>query len=140
VHATKGNWKVTTPEGRVKTNIKRVLDAFGVYYLMPVQMGLGAAGVDFHCVTKVTHIIENEPRDLPIAFFIEAKKPGDEPTGRQRVFMEDRRKYQNAMSFVIDDDPSIKHVTGGLEALTKWLEQIEDQNERTREQFNHAVF
>jgi hypothetical protein len=122
----------------VKANIKRVLDAFGVYYLMPVQMGLGAAGVDFHCVVGVNYVIDNEVKKLPIAFFIEAKKPGDVPTGRQKAFLLDRMNQQNAATFVIDDDPSIKHVTGGLEALTRWLEQIEDQNERTREQFNHA--
>ena len=28
-----------TPEGKVKKEVKRVLDAFGVYYFMPVQMG-----------------------------------------------------------------------------------------------------
>lgn len=126
-----------TPEGRVKANIRRVLDAFGVYYLMPVQMGLGAAGVDFHCVVKVTYIIDGAPIDLPIGFFIEAKKPGDEPTGRQKVFLQDRREQQNAKTFVIDDDPSINHITGGLEQLTVWLEAIEDRNERTLAKFTH---
>lgn len=106
---------------------------------MPVQMGLGAAGVDFHCVQKVAYIIGGRLQELPIAFFIEAKKPGDEPTGRQDAFLRDRREQQNCRTFVIDDDPSINHVTGGLEELTNWLESIEDSNELTRSSFARSV-
>ena len=128
-----------TPEGRVKKNIRRVLDSFeGVYYLMPVQMGLGAAGVDFHCVVKVAYAIDGKLVELPIAFFIEAKKPGDEPTPRQEQFLKDRREQQGCKTFVIDDDPSINHYSGGLEDLTKWLQDIEEHNERTRARFASA--
>lgn len=110
-----------TPEGRVKENIKRVLDAFGVYAFMPVQRGMGAAGVDFHCVVRYG--------DLALAFFIEAKKPGEGPTARQGSFLRDRRDKQCAMSFVIDDDPSISEGLGEINNLVKWLEQIETYNE-----------
>lgn len=106
---------------------------------MPVQMGLGAAGLDFHCVTKVACNVEGSLLELPLAFFIEAKKPGDQPTERQKLFAQDRMEQQNARTFIIDDDPSIKHVTGGLENLTNWLEEIEDNNERTRAQFRADV-
>lgn len=110
-----------TPEGRVKKNIKRILDSFGVYYLMPVQHGIGPAGLDFHCV--VQHC------DLAIAFFIEAKKPGDGPTGRQDNFIKERKEKQNARTFVIDEDPSINKGSG-IEELTQWLAEIEADNER----------
>src|ERR1700733_6596010 len=104
-----------TPEGKVKKEIKRVLDAFGVYYFMPVQMGLGAAGLDFHCAMRFG--------DHALAFFIEAKKPGAEPTTRQANFADDRRKQQAARTFVIDGDVS---------ELVEFLERMEEYNERHR--------
>ena len=105
-----------TPEGKTKDSISRVLKAFGVYYFMPVQGGFGAAGVDYHCVVR--------RGDTAVAFFIEAKKPGGEPTGRQADFLADRREKQRAKTFVIDDD---NHT---LAELVQWLEQIEAYNER----------
>lgn len=106
---------MTTPEGRTKASINRVLDAFGVYYFMPVQTGLGARGVDYHCAVRY--------KDWCIAFFIEAKKPGGEATSIQRNFLRERREKQRAKTFVIDGD----NVT--LEELVRWLEKIEDANE-----------
>ena len=105
----------------MKKNIRRILDSFGVYYLMPVQHGIGAAGVDFHCVTRYG--------DLCMGFFIEAKKPGGEPTARQDNFLKERYEKQCARTFVIDDDPTINEGSGGIEALVVWLEQIEKYNE-----------
>ena len=101
-----------TPEGKVKKEIKRVLDAFNVYYLMPVQMGIGAAGLDFHCVVRFG--------DHGLAFFIETKAPGEKPTDRQGLFAEERRKNQCARTFVID---------GKLDELIEFLERVEEYNE-----------
>jgi hypothetical protein len=118
---------MTTPEGRTKTSIDRVLKAFDfVYAFKPVQMGMGAAGVDYHCVAGVAFLIDGEVCNLPIAFFIEAKKPDGVPTGRQDNFLRERREKQHCKTFVIDDD----NVT--LHELVEWLEQLEAQNERTR--------
>ena len=122
-----------TPEGRVKKNIKRVLDSFGVYYFCPVQSGIGAAGVDFHCVMRVHYVVDGKLVGVPLAFFIEAKKPGGEPTGRQDNFMRERREKQSARSFVIDDDPTINQGSGGIEDLVKWLEELEALNEHASE-------
>lgn len=114
---------MTTPEGRVKKNIDRVLQSFPfVHAFKPVQTGLGAAGVDYHCTARLGN--------MALAFFIEAKKPGEEPTTRQANFLRDRKEKQKAQTFVIDDDPSIDHVTGGLDELVGWLQWIEDYNER----------
>ena len=124
---------MTTPEGRVKKNIRRVLDSFGAYYLMPVQYGIGATGVDFHCVTRLDYVIDGKVVPVPLAFFIEAKKPGGEPTGRQDLFLRERREKQGARTFVIDDDPSIEQGSGGIDELVQWLEGIEALNEHARE-------
>lgn len=34
-----------TPEGKVKTRVKRVLDAHGIYHFSPFQAGMGRAGI-----------------------------------------------------------------------------------------------
>lgn len=102
-----------TPEGRVKKDVKRILDAFGVYYFMPVQTGFGAAGLDYHCVVQFG--------DHALAFFIETKAPGKEPTARQAMFAEERRKAQKARTFVVD---------GKLDELVEFLDRIEEYNER----------
>jgi hypothetical protein len=116
-----------TPEGSTKSSIDRVLKAFDfVYAFKPVNMGLGARGVDYHCVAGVAFLIDGEVEHLPIAFFIEAKKPGEEPTGIQNNFLRDRREKQYCKTFMIDDN------NASLQALVAWLEQLEGQNERTR--------
>jgi hypothetical protein len=104
-----------TPEGRVKARIKKVLERYGVYYFMPVQSGLGASGVDFHCVVGW--------RGIALAFFIEAKADRA-PTKRQDLFLKRRREEQNAKTFVIDDEIEI-------DILISWLEKL--KNERQSE-------
>lgn len=39
----------TTPEGRVKHAIKKVLDELEIYYHCPVQNGMGKPSLDFVC-------------------------------------------------------------------------------------------
>lgn len=40
----------TTPEGKVKAKVKKVLKAHGVWYYMPMQNGMGQVGIpDFVC-------------------------------------------------------------------------------------------
>jgi|SRR5580698_760 hypothetical protein len=121
-----------TPEGRVKKNINRVLASFPfVYSFMPVQYGMGASGLDYHCVAGKLMQIGLLVELVPIAFFIEAKRPGSGPTNRQRDFAKDRKHSQGAITFVIDEDPSIEQ-GGGIDKLTEWLEEIEKNNERFR--------
>lgn len=39
-----------TPEGRVKEAVKKLLKAYGIWYYMPVQNGMGVVGIpDFIC-------------------------------------------------------------------------------------------
>jgi hypothetical protein len=113
-----------TVESRVKAGINKVLDAFGVYYFMPVQMGLGKAGLDYHCVMRFG--------DHALAFFIEAKKPDEEPTPRQDTFADDRRKQQAARTFVIDYDPKTKQGKRTTAELVEFLGRMKEFNERYR--------
>jgi hypothetical protein len=98
-----------TPEGRIKGRVKAVLNRYGVYYLMPVQFGFGATGVDFHCVKRW--------RGMAIAFFIETKAEDKPLTPRQELFLKNRREKQSARTFVIDDD-------WGVKLLIAWLEKF----------------
>jgi hypothetical protein len=103
-----------TPEGKVKNDIRRVLDAFGCYTFMPVQNGLGAAGLDFHCIV----------RGNPIPFFIEAKGPKGAVTDRQRMLIDKLRTEHGCKVFVIHDGLTLQELVG-------WLEQFEDKHEHS---------
>lgn len=67
----------TTPEGKIKAEIKRALatlakKGYRVYYHMPVQNGMGAPTLDFICCINGKFL------------GIEAKAPGKKPTDRQQ--------------------------------------------------------
>lgn len=85
---------MSTPEGRVKTYVKRRMRECwpACYQFCPVQNGLGAPSLDFlYCI---------HGRWLAI----ETKAPGKKPTPRQLVTM---REIQNAGGQVwIVDSPS----------------------------------
>jgi hypothetical protein len=82
-----------TPEGKVKQQVKVLLKKYNCYFFMPVQFGIGASGLDFHCMKKVRH--------LAIAFFIETKDYDKEPTARQNDLMKHLRSLM-AHTFVVD--------------------------------------
>jgi G:T-mismatch repair DNA endonuclease (very short patch repair protein) len=44
VGASKGLIMATTPEGKVKKEVRKVLDSLGAYYVMPVTGGYGKQG------------------------------------------------------------------------------------------------
>jgi hypothetical protein len=81
-----------TPEGRVKSRVKKLLDSTSeIYYFMPVQRGLGARTLDYLGCHKG-------------AFFaIETKAPGKKPTPLQDNTA--RKMWEaGARTFVIDGD------------------------------------
>ena len=104
---------MTTPEGKIKVKVRELLKKYNVYYFQPVQMGYGAAGLDFHCVVCWKHIA--------VAFFIETKAPGKKPTDRQNILIADLEQRWNANVFVIENDT-------GLRKLEQWLMSIQDQS------------
>ena len=99
---------MTTPEGKIKQQVKRVLAKYPVYAFMPVQSGYGASGLDFHCFVSVDTV--------PIAFFIETKAPGKALTPRQQELWLKLRKL-NAMVFVIDGEKELVRLEAWLQGL-----------------------
>lgn len=91
-----------TPEGRVKAALKKMFKEFdGLYYFMPVQMGFGAAGLDFHCSY------------MGWAFCVETKAPGGKVTPRQKLTITSILN-SGAPVFVVNDDADI-------ETVRRWL-------------------
>lgn len=97
----------TTPEGRVKKAVKKVLDGRGkqIYRFMPVPTGFGSTTLDFlGCYAG-------------IFFAIETKKLGALPTLRQQQVINDIRTAGGKV-FVIDGDTT---------ELEKWLNDPHQQ-------------
>lgn len=91
-----------TPEGRVKKQVRKILDNFwGVHVWMPVPHGYGASGLDFHCIVN------------GYALVIETKAPGKWLTGPQRETARQIYVAGGAMFFISNND--------GLRALLKWM-------------------
>lgn len=92
-----------TPEGKVKTKIRKVLAKYrdSIYVVMNVPAGWGASTVDYvGCAGG-------------LFFGIEAKRAGGKPTPRQAGMLEDIERAQGK-TFVISDD-------AGLLELDAWL-------------------
>jgi hypothetical protein len=102
----------TTIEGQIKTRITKVLLAEKTYYFMPVQMGYGPAGLDYHCVALTK-------TGVPFPFFIEAKKPGGKLRPRQEILVDKLRKDYQCKVWVIDSEVDIR-------SLELWLQRIKD--------------
>ena len=98
-----------TPESKIKTLVKGVLNAYGAYYFMPVQSGMGASGLDFHCVIR--------RGEVAIAFFVETKKDElTDLTPRQQLLKSNLEMKQHAKVFVVGGRKSLK-------ILSDWLEE-----------------
>jgi len=82
---------VSTPEGKIKTKIKKVLDKLGAYYTMPATGGYGSSGVpDF------VGCIEGR------FFGIEAKAGNNQPTALQLSHLK-RIAEAGGMALVVND-------------------------------------
>lgn len=92
---------MSTPEHKVKTQIKVLLRKYGAYWHMPVQNGLGAPSLDFVCCFKGRY------------FAIEAKAPGRKTTPRQDNTIK-QIQLAGAPAFVVDGDTT---------ALETWLKE-----------------
>ena len=93
---------MTTPEGKVKKKIKKILDSYpDLYYRMPVPSGFGKRELDFHCCFRGLY------------FAIEAKAPTKEPTPLQADEI-GQIEAAGGKAFVINDDR-------GVQLLDAWL-------------------
>lgn len=92
---------MTTPEGKVKDKVKKVLMQYGAYWHCPVQNGLGAPTLDFVGCYRGRF------------YAIETKAPGKKPTPRQELTITGMRAAGAAV-FVIDGDTRL---------LENWLKE-----------------
>ena len=81
----------TTPEGKVKTNIKKYLNANDIYFTMPFTAGYGASGVPDILVCHKGRFIA-----------IECKANGNKPTALQAQHMT-RINEGGGIAVVADD-------------------------------------
>lgn len=79
----------TTPEGKVKKLVDKLLTEFAAYYLKPVQNGMGSPALDYHGSHR------------GFAFVIETKAPGKKPTPRQIATLR-RISKSGASLFMVD--------------------------------------
>ena len=108
-----------TPEGRVKIKVDALLKKYGVYYLKPVQNGMGAPALDYHCI-HCGH-----------GFTIEAKAPGKIPTPRQLGTMA-RVRAAGGTTWVTDGSD--------LDVLEAWLIYIKHLKEPSDDKQSHDRF
>lgn len=94
----------STPEGRVKKGIKKILDEANCYYHMPVVNGFGARTLDY--------IGCHQGR----FFAIEAKR-GDLPMTPQQEHIAAKMRAAGGQVFLINE-------ATGTEALVAWLNML----------------
>lgn len=96
----------STPEGKVKAAVKKMLASFGdeVYSHWPVQNGMGSPTLDCIICAYGRYIA------------IETKAEGKKPTARQTFTIEQMTKAQ-AVVYVVSNDFHVEQVRHGLELL-----------------------
>ena len=92
---------MTTPEGKVKARVKKVLAAHGAYWHCPVQNGMGAPSLDFVGCYRGRY------------FAIETKAGNKGMAPRQETTAEEIRAAEGLV-FLIND-------VEGLDILEEWL-------------------
>lgn len=97
---------MSTPEGKVKTEVKKVLNKYGdlIDGFWPVPSGYGESHLDY--IGSANGVF----------FCIETKAPGKKPTPRQEERIR-RVKNSNGKVFVIDGTEK----TDTYEDLERWL-------------------
>lgn len=102
----------TTPEGKVKESVKRVLRILQAYWHMPVQNGMGSPSLDFHVCVPVTVTPAMVGKTIGLYVAIETKAPGKKPTPRQQLTIGEVEAAHGKV-FVTDTDVSGE--------MTQWL-------------------
>lgn len=98
---------MTTPEGKVKDKVKKLLERHNTYVFMPVPGRFGSKTVDF-LVCAYGHFVA-----------IETKAPGKKPTPLQDTTLDDVVRARGHV-FVIDS-------TLALGELASWLDRAAKQ-------------
>jgi hypothetical protein len=93
-----------TLEGKLKQQVKKVLDKHGVWYYMPVQNGMGVTGIpDFICC------------DNGRLVGIETKAPGKHPTPNQ-IRIGDQITGHGGVWFVVHDADEVEQYFSSKES------------------------
>lgn len=92
---------MTTPEGKIKDRVKKVLKRLNIYYHMPVQNGMGAPTLDFICCIRGYFLA------------IETKAPGKKPTPRQLLTIAEMEK-SGAFVYVVSDEDTLSRLEAFL--------------------------
>ena len=93
------------PEDKVKNEIKKILNEYGVFYEMHVPCGYGNnKSLDFTCCAFGYYLA------------IEAKAPGKKPTGRQERAM-DKRTQAGGYVLLVDGGESLGRLRALLDEL-----------------------
>jgi len=98
-----------TPEGKIKAMLNRRLDKqFGrrCYRFMPVQNGMGAPGLDYHCCIN------------GLAVYIETKVPGKHMTDRQKATAE-KIEQAGGLVFEVHDEAEVDAMIAKIELCLK---------------------
>ena len=93
-----------TPENTVKAKVRKILDEFGAYYVMPVTSGFGKQGAPDFLVCLQGRFVG-----------IECKAGSNRPTALQEKNLEQIEKA-GGEAFVVNED--------GIEPLREVLESI----------------
>lgn len=99
-----------TPEAKVKRKVKELLNAEGVYYFMPVQVGYGARTLDFLCCHKGQF------------FAIETKAPGKKMTEQQCAIAERIERSLGRVFCISSTNPD----SSDWVDLRSWLSSVSD--------------
>ena len=95
---------MSTPEGKVKDKVKKLLKEYGCYWHMPVQNGMGAPSLDFICCVKGKY------------FAIETKAGNKQPTPRQEETIKTIQRAEGKC-FVVNEE-------SGMDTLEIWLKEV----------------
>ena len=100
---------MSTPEGKVKDKVKKLLTLFGAYQHWPVQTGFGAPALDCNGI----HVGRG--------FAVETKAPGKKLTPRQELIKRDI-EAAGGVVFVVGEKLAGKSYSG-MRELAHWLQQ-----------------
>lgn len=112
----------STPEGKVKAKIKKLLNKYGAYSHMPVQNGMGAPSLDYVACYR------------GLFLGIEAKAPGKKPTERQIKTMSQMR-LAGGYVFVVDGDEALMHLEKFLIQVGEVLDKQAQSEQRLAKAF-----
>lgn len=97
---------MSTPEGKVKAKVKKLLENYpSIYQFWPVQTGMGAKTLD--CLLCIGGYFVS----------VETKRPGGEPTDLQWTTIEDMQRA-GGVCLVIDGDAGVQRLKELIEKIS----------------------